>query len=66
MNRLLRWFDYQHLPQYLQDISSPISDLAHQMDAALPECAEKEAGLRKLIEAKDSFVRARVEAEDNV
>ena len=65
MNRLLRWFDYQHLPQYLQDISSPISDLAHQMDAALPECAEKTAGLRKLLEAKDCLVRARIELEGN-
>lgn len=29
----------------------------------LPESAEKTAGLRKLLEAKDCFVRARMEKE---
>jgi hypothetical protein len=32
--------------------------LAEEMSAALPECAELSAGLRKLLEAKDCFVRA--------
>lgn len=35
--------------------------LAMQMDHDLPDCAEKSAGLRKLLEAKDCFVRARIE-----
>ena len=32
--------------------------------SVLPEGAEKTAGLRKLLEAKDCFVRARLESED--
>lgn len=31
------------------------------MDAQLPDCAEKSAGMRKLLEAKDCFVRAALE-----
>ncbi len=55
---IVRYFNYQHLPQHLQTISKPIGDLAEQMDKTLPPSAEKSAGLRKLLEAKDCFVRA--------
>ena len=60
-NRMLRWFEYGHLPAKLQEISAPIGELAAQMDACLPDGAEKTAGLRKLLEAKDCFVRAEIE-----
>ncbi|HEY0819785.1 MAG TPA: hypothetical protein VGD46_13460 [Rhizobacter sp.] len=55
---ILRWFEYEHLPANLQTVSKPTGDLARQMDETLPDCAEKSAGLRKLLEAKDCFVRA--------
>ncbi len=61
MNRMMRWFEYGHLPESLQKISAPIGKLAAELDAALPEGAEKTAGLRKLLEAKDCFVRAEIE-----
>jgi hypothetical protein len=61
MNRMLRWFEYEHLPTQLQEISAPVAELARQMDAVLPEGPEKAAGLRKLLEAKDCFVRAEIE-----
>jgi hypothetical protein len=54
---LLRFFRYEHLPEPLQAISKPFSDLAHQMAEKL-EGAEVTAGLRKLLESKDCFVRA--------
>lgn len=57
-NSLLRFFEYQHLPEHLQAISKPIGELAQHMDRQLPESAEKTVGLRKLLEAKDCFVRA--------
>jgi hypothetical protein len=53
-NDLLRFFTFAHL----QEVSRPICELALQMDASLPDGAEKTAGLRKLLEAKDCFVRA--------
>ena len=52
-------FQYAHLPPHLQEISSPICALAEQMIATLPEGEELEHGLRRLLEAKDCFVRSR-------
>lgn len=62
MNRMLKWFRFAHLPAHLQQVSAPCFDLAQAMDAALPESAEKTAGMRKLLEAKDCFVRAKLES----
>lgn len=59
-NPIMKFFEYSHLPSHLQEISKPIGDLAMQLDASLPDGAEKSAGLRKLLEAKDCFVRARL------
>lgn len=54
----MKYFDYSHLPQNLQNISKPIGELAKYMELHLPNGAEKSAGMRKLLEAKDCFVRA--------
>ncbi len=58
---ILRYFGYEHLPEMLKSVSKPFSDIAHAMDATLPDGAEKSAGLRKLLEAKDCMVRAAIE-----
>lgn len=57
---ILRYFMYEHLPTNLQEVAKPIAELAGQM-ASLPSCAEREVGMRKLLEAKDCFVRAKQE-----
>lgn len=62
MNML--FFEYEHLPEYLQKVSKPFHDLAHELNDNLPECAEKAVGLRKLLEAKDCIVRVEVEVTD--
>lgn len=62
MNRLMQFFKYEHLPEHLQEPSRSCAELAAKMDEVLPESAEKTAGLRKLLEAKDCFVRAKLEA----
>ncbi|AGM46996.1 hypothetical protein AD45P3_00290 [Alteromonas phage vB_AmaP_AD45-P3] len=54
----MKYFNYEHLPEKLQKVSKPIGDLARQMDKDLPAGAEKSAGMRKLLEAKDCMVRA--------
>jgi len=59
--RILKYFEYEHLPKHLQDVSKQCYELAHQMDYDLPDCAEKTVGLRKLLEAKDCFVRSAIE-----
>lgn len=57
---IMKYFAYQHLPAHLQEVSKPIYDLATLMDESLPDGAEKSAGLRKLLEAKDALVRAKL------
>lgn len=63
VNRLMRFFVFAHLPQALQEPSRSCAELAEKMDVMLVESAEKTAGMRKLLEAKDCFVRARLEQE---
>ena len=60
-HRLLQFFTYEHLPPHLQAVSKPVGDLARQLDLQLPEGPEKTAGMRKLLEAKDCFVRTLLE-----
>lgn len=57
-NAIMKFFDYEHLPDKLKDISRPFWVLAQQIDLDVPDSAEKIAGLRKLLEAKDCIVRA--------
>ena len=63
-NRLMRWFTWDHLNEDLRTVSKQCYQLAMWVDENLPESAEKTAGLRKLLEAKDAFVRAKVESLD--
>lgn len=62
-SHILKFFGYKHLPPHLQPVSEAFYTLADQMDAELPDCAEKSAGLRKLLEAKDCMVRAAIETK---
>jgi hypothetical protein len=55
---IARFFAYDHLRPALQEISGPCHDLAETMIRNLPDGPELTAGLRKLLEAKDCFVRA--------
>lgn len=55
----IQFFGYSHLPVgHLQEVSKMFYDLAHQLEEVLPDGPEKSAGMRKLLEAKDCFVRA--------
>jgi hypothetical protein len=55
---IMRFFGSEHLPAELSEISIQIEVVARWMDQMLIDSAEKSAGLRKLLEAKDCFVRA--------
>lgn len=57
---VLRFFEYDHLPEGLQLVSKPCCELAMQMVDQLPDDPELVVALRKLLEAKDAFVRAAV------
>lgn len=58
-NPIMKYFDAEHLkPGPLRETSLLVCQLASTLDASIPDSAEKSAGLRKLLEAKDCFVRA--------
>jgi hypothetical protein len=56
---VLRYFDYEHLPAHLQEVSKPFGDLARDLAQKL-DGPELTVALRKLLEAKDAAVRAAV------
>jgi len=58
--QIMRYFSWAHLPEELQKVSRPCGELAAEMVATLPPGPELTAGLRKLLEAKDCFVRAQL------
>lgn len=63
---VLRFFAFDHLPEPQRDISRSCYMLASDMATELertPHGAELTTGLRKLLEAKDCFVRASLPGE---
>jgi hypothetical protein len=62
--QLARHFTFGHLPPRLKNVSEPCAALAIMMIGKLPDGDELTAGLRKLLEAKDCFVRAALDIAD--
>lgn len=60
---LMQFFIYDHLPPHLQDVSRHFWSVAVWVNANLPDNPEKTTALRKLLEAKDCAVRARLYQE---
>lgn len=60
----IKYFEYSHLPIKLQKVSAPICELAMVMEEVLPDGPEKSAGMRKLLEAKDAFVRCALDMKE--
>jgi len=64
MTTVIQFFKYDHLPfNKMREVSQQVSNLAKHLEEFLPESPEKSAGMRKLLEAKDCFVRAALELE---
>jgi len=64
--KILEYFRFDHLPPNLQEVSRPFLELAWTMFNSLKESddpTEIAMGLRKLLEAKDCFVRAALQKE---
>jgi hypothetical protein len=62
VDHVLQFFAYEHLPVHLAEVSAPFHKLAHDMAYKFPAEGGREVtvGLRKLLEAKDCFVRAKL------
>lgn len=58
--RMLKWFEYAHLPKHLQEVSKQFAALAISVVDTLDQSPERTVALRKLLEAKDAAVRAKL------
>lgn len=56
--RMLKHFQYEHLPDHLQAASKPFCELAVYVATNIQGGPERTVALRKLLEAKDAVVRA--------
>lgn len=62
--QITRFFEYNHFPEPLHTLAYQCASLKDIMLANIEDDPELVVGLRKLLEAKDCFVRAKV-AEEN-
>ena len=60
---IMQFFHHEHLPPHLAEVSKPFADLAQKIVAELPRNPERTVALRKLLEAKDAAVRAKLAKE---
>lgn len=57
---MLQFFEYEHLPEVLQSTSQVFRGVALHIVGTLPRNPERTVALRKLLEAKDCAVRAKL------
>lgn len=62
-DRIMQFFAYAHLKPEFQAASKPFGELAQWIVDSLPQNPERTVALRKLLEAKDAAVRARIYQE---
>lgn len=60
-NEIMQYFNYTHLPAQLKNVSMVLAHAADLLNEQLPDGPEKQVGLRKLLEAKDCFVRSAID-----
>ena len=58
--RMMEWFEFGHLPEHLQAVSSGFFELACSMCELVEAGPERTVALRKLLEAKDAAVRGKL------
>lgn len=60
---IIQFFEFSHLPPPLAEVSRDFHTLAHSVQNTLPNNPERAMALRKLLEAKDAAVRAKLYRE---
>ena len=58
-----QFFAQEHLPAHLAEVSKPFAELAKVLVDTLPRNPERTVALRKILEAKDAAVRAKLAKE---
>lgn len=61
--KLAGYFDARRTGERARPIAAEIEHTARTMLAAIPDSSELSVGLRKLLEARECFIRAAAEAE---
>lgn len=59
-DHILQFFAFEHLAPHLAEVSKPFAALAETIVTTLPQNPERTVALRKLLEAKDAAVRAKL------
>jgi hypothetical protein len=57
---IVQFFAFDHLPEPLREVSARFAQLAEFITTGLPRNPERTVALRKLLEAKDAAVRAKI------
>ncbi len=57
---ILQFFEFNHLPDELRSVSRQFAVIAQWAVENLPRNPERTVALRKLLEAKDAAVRAKI------
>jgi len=60
LDRLMKFFDYEHLPPHLAVISAKFHTLACEICFSIKAGPERTVTMRKLLESKDAAVRAKL------
>ena len=58
--RMMKWFSFEHLPEQLKVVSAQFYELACSLCALVEPGPERTVALRKVLEAKDAAVRAKL------
>ena len=59
-DRMLKWFAFDHLPEPLKAVSGEFYTIACSLCAIVDPGPERTVAMRKLLEAKDAAVRAKL------
>ena len=62
---IMQFFAFEHLPPHLAEVSRPFCELANIIVRDLPRNPERTVALRKLLEAKDAAVRAKLAKDES-
>lgn len=55
---MLKWFEFEHLPPELSEVCMFYNHLVHKICSKASPSAERTVAMRKLLESRDSAVRA--------
>ena len=59
-DRMMKWFAFEHLQEPLKGVSAKFFELACSLCSLVDAGPERTVALRKLLEAKDAAVRAKL------